>query len=205
MLSILMWHCQMKKVIERLQVLYTRCTQRCAQNGSLNHLDEHKQSLEDLKCDFKEYEIKTIRYPDLVERCHRKHVDWQLDQNKIIREVQFPGYDTCSWVNSYFVKQSVLKLELNRIKKMPKKRGNTQMEECLEGTLEDDKAHLSESIESDKVFGFMDILISLGKIVLYLVAGVEDECYNEQTIYYKITEQRGYFKIIRPEKKDAQK
>lgn len=44
-------------------------------NGSLQHTDRHRKALQEINCEFKEYEVKVIRYPDLIEKYNVDHVD----------------------------------------------------------------------------------------------------------------------------------
>lgn len=37
-------------------------------NGSLGHLSEHRQLLDDMGCSYKDYEVQTVRYAELIER-----------------------------------------------------------------------------------------------------------------------------------------
>lgn len=47
------------------QVVHPQFGEQCT-NSSLNHLEKHKQQLDKMGCSYKQYEVKTVRYADLV-------------------------------------------------------------------------------------------------------------------------------------------
>lgn len=128
-----------------------------------------------------------------------------LNREEIISQVESMGYkyDTCSYVNSYFVKHSIVDrirdwiAEKRHIEKIESEFfiNAKRAENFREG--EEVKCDFSDAIDDNKSFLNIAAVKEDDLVIVYSVSGIEGKSSDDQIVYYEIIDKNGQTRIFK--------